>query len=335
MNAIDEAKEYIEATLGLNVEFKPTRKFKLPFFIQDSYKFFPICLKLGDNAIFSALLIEPVTGTYPGVVTLRKNLGQIEKVTDDTLIFLNSCFSASDRRSMIRDQINFLQPGFQMYIPELALDLREARRIRREKRVAVKLFPAAQAILIANLHSGWSTNQEYTARQLMGTYNYSRVTLAKVVEQFISHGIIDTGNKTNHYQFTGSESDIYQKAYPFLKSPIKNRVAINRIIEVDDDVFVSGESALARYSMLAEPTLPVYAMTAQTFSKRLSISQFSIAEGIDQIAAYVEIGTYQSQKKQVADELSLMLSFATDKDERIQIALDEIKEKIGWLKSGD
>ncbi|MNG30535.1 hypothetical protein D3C84_1161670 [compost metagenome] len=89
--------------------------------------------------------------------------------------------------------------------------------------------------------------------------------------------------------------------------------------------------------MLAEPVQPVYGMTKKQFDAMVEQNALKVADSVDETRAWVEIWAYRSLKTEnhIADEASLLLSLEDNPDERIQIALDEIKEKVEWLKSED
>ncbi len=65
--------------------------------------------------------------------------------------------------------------------------------------------------------------------------------------------------------------------------------------------------------------------------------EFNLADSVDETKALVEIWAYSSVKteKNIADEVSLILSMADNWDERVQIALDGLKESVTWFKSED
>lgn len=64
---------------------------------------------------------------------------------------------------------------------------------------------------------------------------------------------------------------------------------------------------------------------------------FTVTDSVDETRAWVEIWAYQSLSAEqgIADEASLLLSLQDNPDERVQIALDDLKEKVTWLASED
>jgi hypothetical protein len=325
---------YVAATLGLEASLKPAPRLALAFHIKDAYSFAELQLELGHGAPLRLLLMLPVEGRYPGAVALKKHIGSVRSATDAVVVYVSKTLSATERRSLIGQQINFIQPGYQMFIPELAMDLRERLRKRRTLAPLTALLPATQALLLQALYRGWRTNELFTANALKGSRPYSRVTLTKVMAQLLELGIVQPGERqgaANTYRFVQDTTTTFNLARPYLRSPVKRRLSIDRTLPIGDGVVLAGETALAAYSELAEPPRPIYAMT-KTVLDALPESAFKATEEIDEINAWIEIWAYPSlNEADLADEASLLLSLEGNPDERIQIALQTIKEQIKWL----
>ncbi|MHA6197578.1 hypothetical protein ACX3YG_24800 [Pseudomonas wadenswilerensis] len=330
---------YLASVLGAEARVEKAPDLKIPFHLKDTYGIAELTLLIGDQPL-SMLLMMPVDDEYPGAITLRKHLEQIEKATDKTIVFVYKSLSAPERRSLIGNQLNFIQPGSQMFIPELAMDLREQVRKRRDDKAVSTLLPAAQAMLLGCLYEGWNSERLYSSTAIMGDFRYSRVTLAKVIAQLLKLRIIQEAQSrgfTHFYSFDASPAEVFRTARRWMRSPVKRRVAIDRKLHLGDGIFLAGESALAKYTLLAGPTQPVYGMTRNTFDLLLEGKDFKVADSVDDTRAWVEIWAYRSLKAndKIADEASLLLSLEDHPDERIQIALDELREEVTWLKSED
>ncbi|MFB3302516.1 hypothetical protein [Pseudomonas sp. AMR01] len=331
-NLSAETRAYIESILGTKTEVETTNGLNLPFFITDAYGISELTLQFGPLPALSILLLLPVDNTYPGAVALKKHIQHVLKATDAVVVYVSKSLSAQERRSLINQQINFIQPGYQMFVPELALDLREHFRKRRTDAEPSALLPASQAMLLHCLYRGWQSHTLFNANQIMGPYKYSRVTLGKVIHQLLALDIIRPAQIKgfiSHYEFSGSQAKVFEKARPYLRSPVKRKLPLKTKLPLGDGVYLAGETALARNTMLAEPALPVYGMTKKIFDSL----ELTMADGIDEQRAWVEIWSYASLKKEhnLADEASLLLSLEDCPDERVQIALDELKGSVTWL----
>ena len=79
------------------------------------------------------LVLQPLDDKYLGAATLGMHISQIRKFTDKVVVYACPALSAPERRSLINGYINFIPPGYQLFVPELAMDLRESVRARRNE----------------------------------------------------------------------------------------------------------------------------------------------------------------------------------------------------------
>lgn len=332
-NLQDEAKAYIESVLGVEAQMTPV-PLRVPYTVRDSYKTYELSIPVTLNMM---LLVSRDDVGYPGIVKLQKHIELVRNATNQVVVYVCSSLSIQDRRSLIMHQVNFIQPNFQMFIPEMALDLRESFRQRREQSEVAALLPAAQAMLLSCLYAGIPDETYFTTNALLGDLGYSRVTLSKAVDQLISLGVISPAKSElpwKTYAFNGSPAEVFQRAKKHLRSPVKKRIGITRNdIPLAPGVFIAGETALAKYTMLAEPKQAVWGMSKKVFNDMLALDAFEVVESVDTIEEWVEIWGYPSltETQYLADAASLFLSLEDNHDERIQIALDELKEQVNWL----
>lgn len=337
----DDIRLYLESSLGVDAQMRPASDLKVPHYIKDAYKLVNLVLLVGGKnkqSKLSMVLLLPIDGEYPGAVTLGKHIAQVQKYTDNVVVYVCQSLSVPERRSLIANHINFIQPGYQLFIPELAMDLREGVRTRRNEREVSALLPAAQAMVLARLYEGWDSDKVFTSNTIMGEFKYSRVTLAKVIDQLLKLRIIHPAQSRGFqkfYSFGAPPPDLFKKTRHLMRSPVKRKVAIDRVLHAHNGVFLAGETALAICTMLAGPAQPVFGMTKKQFDTMVKEKQFKETDEVDEILAWVEIWAYRSlaEDKNIADEASLLLSLEDSPDERVQQALDDLKEGISFLKS--
>lgn len=336
-NLEDDARGYIESVLGVAAHLSPV-PVRVPYTIRDSYKIYELSMPMVKNSTLNmTLLVSNDEVAHPGIVKLQKHIELVHKVTNQVVVYVCRSLTIQSRRSLIMHQVNFIQPSLQMFIPEMALDLRESFRLRREQSEVAVLFPAAQAMLLSCLYGGKTDEAFFKANTLMGGLKYSRVTLSKAVEQLTSLDVITPAKSDLHwktYTFNGTPAEVFRKAKPYLRSPVRKRVGITRnILPMAPGVCLAGETALAKYTTLAEPQQAVWGMTKKVFNDMLELDAFEVIDSLDEIEGWVEIWTYPSltERHYIADATSLYLSLDEDPDERIQLALDELKEHVNWL----
>lgn len=96
--------------------------------------------------------------------------------------------------------------------------------------------------------------------------------------------------------------------------------------KITKNMILAGESALSEYTMLNSGRIITYAVNEKDFDKSLLIDE--LIDPLKQVQ--LELWKYDSNffsDGEVADKLSVALSFMEDKDERIEEAVDELIER--------
>ena len=89
---------------------------------------------------------------------------------------------------------------------------------------------------------------------------------------------------------------------------------------------------MARYSMLAEPQWPIYAISPAQWKKATQAGINTLPEPLPGACEW-DLWNYTPAlvpNCEIVDPLSLTLSLQGDTDERIQLALDELRGRFPW-----
>ena len=89
---------------------------------------------------------------------IAKHFALVRYAVDSLVVFVAPSLSAYNRSRLIKRGVPFVVPGRQLYIPDLAMDLREQFHTYKEPRPNA-LSPAAQAVLF--LHSCGPTKRRH------------------------------------------------------------------------------------------------------------------------------------------------------------------------------
>ena len=123
---------------------------------------------------------------------------------------------------------------------------------------------------------------------------------------------------------------IWHRAQPYLRSPIRQRRRVRASELPPEATLRAGESALAAMTELAEPKEPSYAFASRLWPKKDPPRNIPTP---DVGTCIVELWRYAPQATAnygCVDPLSLTLSMEGAKDERVQLALDSLMEKMTW-----
>lgn len=339
---ISTLKAYIKSIFGVSAQFSKVKP-NIPFGIQALFDFFKLEIKISNKKTINLLVAMQLNDEYPGITALNKRLSIIENMTTDILVYVNNGLSSDERRSLISHHINFIVSNRQFFVPELGIDLREV--FNRKKNIDKNFFfsPATQAILIQLLFDPIFSKlgTSFTANELLGSYNYSRVTLSKCISELISSGFLTLESseyfRERRYLLKYNKKEMLKRALLIMSDPVKKRVWVDNIPVLTHEVCYAGETALAEYTMIASSSKPVFAMTQATFSKLINNKLLNQVTHIDDVKAQIEIWRYLSPKvlTEIVDEISLYITLKDNNDERIQLALNEMRDGYSWMRFED
>jgi len=326
-NELSQLKRYLHETLG--VEIRSTRwdeDTRLPAFLRNLYSFFEVRLLEA-----SCLLMLDTREQEQSPATIRKHMDQVKTRWDGEVVYVRARVTAYNRKRLIEHKLPFVVPGNQMYLPMLGIDLREHfKKLRTETH---KFSPSTQALVIHVLLHGTS-KRIFTPTEMAGSLGYSAMTMTRAFDELESSNLGDMflEGRERCVRFAKPEKEIWAKAQPFLRSPVKKR---HYITPMNDDLPGPGAglTALAGYTMLAEPANPVIALSGEdwrSLKQRHQVDEFPSREpGALEIEVWRYAPSLFAEGKAV-DRLSLYLSLKGSQDERVEAALEEMMKGLQW-----
>lgn len=326
-NELSQLKRYLYETLGIVINPTPwAGSARLPFFLRDFYTFFEIQLL----ELPCLIMLDSGKQEY-SPATVRKHMDQVKTKWDGEIVYVKERVPAYNRNRLIKHKIPFVIPGKQMYLPLLGIDLREHfKKLRAE---TVRFSPSTQALII-HIFLSKTPEMKITPTQAAQYLGYSTMTMTRAFDELESAGLgeIISEGRERRLRFIESAKDVWAKAQPFLRSPVKKRLFINQP-NLDPPGPRAGLTALANYSMLAEPANPVFALTREDWKSLKQRRQVEKLPAKEPGALEIEVWSYAPTlfaKNKLADRLSLYLSLKESKDERIEAALEEMMKGQPW-----
>lgn len=321
-----QIRDYLVDVLGVQIRVSSwPHATGLPFFLQDRYNFYQTEI-LGLDCV---LMVD--SGPDAATPALaRKHLALIGGAIDQTLVCVREAVASYDRKGLIEQKVPFIVPGNQLYLPMLGIDLREHFRSLHVPSETVS--PATQAVVMRALL--WGADQRFTIAGLAEELNYSAMTISRAFDELESIGIgesLQPGRK-RCLRVPGQKRELWEKALPFLRSPIRKRHFIVMAAPVQLAP-AAGLTALAHYSMLAAPANSVSAMHRNEWKQMKHVAGVTIAPRREPGAAEIEVWSYNPglfAREGFVDRLSLYLSLRDDEDERVQAALEEMMGGMPW-----
>lgn len=331
---------YITDNFGLAVTIKPLPKQqadRLPIYTTEMYDLSTMTL-LGD--LF--LLAELKRSNELSLLQVTKHLTTLQRALGKKVILLLQNLSAINRKRLIEKGVNFIVPGKQMYLPDLLIDLREhfADARRREKKET--LLPSAQFLLIYHMLHRYEKNwqlERHSFKEIAERTGYTAMAITKAVENLKYFELIEvTGQKEKFIRFRLERHQLWRTAEhnKILINPVIKRVFVDA--KPKDAFLYSNTSALPEYSEMNQGNQQFFAIDKNAFY--LLDKNNELINPNDHEGQYcLEVWKYNPQKivhelpfdmLPVVDPLSLYLTIRDTKDERIEMALDQIIQDYTW-----
>ena len=322
-------QQYLRDSLGFAAKIRPwPGAAKLPYFLQDAFDTRELTL-LGHPI----LLANHRAGRVQGLAEVRAQLNKLKAIASLPVIYVTDALASYERKRLVEQQVPFLVPGNQLYLPDLGIDLREYFR-QAKQAPAAALSPATQALLIAALlKKPWQA--EWRPAEIVANLGYTPMTLSRAVRELTATGIVklERRGRDRHLNTDRSPQEVWEQARPLLRSPVKRTVWVPPTIKwMPPKIRFAGMSALAQLSLLAEPSVPVYAVSAAQWKAAIKAGFEELMEPREGCCAW-QLWNYSPEllaNSRTVDPLSLTHSLQHETDERVQIALDELQKQFPW-----
>lgn len=321
---------YLREVLGLEME-PPVplgALSELPYFLNDAFEF--SSARIGSTEV---VLAQPKAGEDERVADVTKKIAAVADKLNAVVVFCPEALASYERRNLIKAKTPFIVPGNQMYLPSLGMDLRE-HFIRKRADKLEKLSPSTQAMLIFTLLNK-PTQEEWSPGDIGAALGYAPMTASRAIRELKHVGLMDVVavGRQKFLRKLFDPQETWQRALPFLRSPVAKTVHMPMEIlkEYAPQCRLAGYSALAQWSMLAAPNTKVYAVPRGATLPVMLEAWRDIGEREGMVD--VQLWRYETgmlDKGLTVDPLSLWLSLRNDKDARVQIALEELMEKVRW-----
>ncbi|MGQ0710631.1 MAG: hypothetical protein ACT4NV_12900 [Rhodoferax sp.] len=321
---------YLQEVLGIQVPgVRPwARVNELPYFLREAFQFSE--LELLGQPVVLAIGRDDAKQSLSDV---RTWLDKVKALAGQPVVYVTQALASYDRRRLIEQKVPFIVPGNQLYLPDLGLDLREYFR-QRAPAMDAALSPSAQAMLItALLRQPWQPDWQPSG--VAAELGYTPMTLSRAVKELTAAelAVAYTVGRSRWLRMELAPEQIWERAKPALRTPVRRTIWVTvHGVAANGSRRLAGLSALARYSMLTEPKWPVYALSAADWkaAKDAGVRELTEPEAGAQEWQLWNYSPALVRDANTVDPLSLALSLQDNADDRIQLALDELKGLLPW-----
>ena len=206
------AQLHLRATLHVPAKLRVWGpKNGLPFFLVNGFDYRQT--KLFGHTV---LLVVPKSEDARNPTGLSKQLGAIQRHFEGILVLVLDHLSAYQRSRLIAESAAFIVPGNQLFIPQLAMDLREHFRRKRDF-AGDQLSPVSQALLLRHLNL--RTVEDARPSDLVETMRYSAMSIGRAFEELEASGLcrVEPRGRSKHILFPEAPRDLFDAAAPRLR----------------------------------------------------------------------------------------------------------------------
>lgn len=327
-----QLKTYLARTLHCDVRLERWRGTgPLPAFLSRRYGYYTGTLKT-----LECLFVIDLSAAGATPAELEKHIGSIAREFEGPIVYAAAHLNATRRSRLIAADIPFAVPGNQLYLPQLAVDLREHFR-SRPRRTAKQLSPIAQALLFHGILVKNEPQVDPLNRspsRLAERLGYSAMSVGRAFDELAAAGLA-TVEKRGRSKIIGFDPDgrsTIERARTLLRNPVRSRKYVYFPLKMPR-MKIAGETALAKLTGLSPPHLPTYAIHGDDWSGISSASDVDEVDDPQGAECVLELWHYNPEvlsDHATVDPLSLYAQFWDDPNERIAEAASEALEHVPW-----
>ena len=300
-------------------------KRSLSLYLIGAFEFYAVSL-LGEQVLF----LMPTVKYTP--VQLEKMLRQIEEKTEMNGVLVLDEASPYIIRKFLKDRVGFIVPDKQISMPFLAMHIKSENT--RKQREILHFSPVTQLTFLYVLYS---EQEEFELNEIGEKLNVSDMTAIRSMRDLVDLGLLKcktggrTGRKKIFYRIP--VKDYFEDGRKYLSSPVRD---VMYVCQLPDGLILpkADLTALSEQTMLADngPDRFCFPYRQRDVLKEYEISKDQAkAENLPMIQL-LKYDTGCLSRNGFEDPISLILGLS-EKDERIEIAIDELMEGYEWYEA--
>lgn len=319
---IEAVKAYLKTAAGVEIVASDVRReLKLTPMVASLYRFFRC---KGDGVSFGLMLLceDAIVNPTPAAIELHARLVS-EQLGGIPVVYAAKRIVSYNRLRLLARRIPFVAPGRQLYLPFFNMVMAESgeRRVKEFDSLGV----AAQMILI--LHLNRQGEDGVSIADAVARTGYTRVSVMKAFDELEYFGFAMRDRTTHRLVFAEDRKGLFGKARPLMRNPKRRTMYLDQLPR-DLAVVRSGTDALSDISMIAPGKSREYAALSADVLKRKDLAE------VPRESAAIRLELWHYRPAFVygdrIDPLSLCLSLADERDDRVQGEVEEVLEAFKW-----
>lgn len=309
---IENTKAYINEYIGEETTFSPINaslRNRVPIAISGEFDLYSGRI-LNCDVILA--FIEQADIIPPKQI--QKRLLMLEQKLGSLIILATQEIASYNALRLANLRVNFIVPYKQMFLPSLLVNFRKEQQIGSD--LTETISPTAQVLLLYHLQV--ESVQGLDARTLANKLDVSYASANRAIRWLCDKELIKVSQgKSKLIEVHHTPKELWEKAFPFLESPVAKIVYTDEII----NTWQSGINALSEYTMINPEPRACYAITKAALKTLSTRVNTKFGNNIVEIWKY---SPHLLSNTNTVDKLSLFLSLKEIEDERVQIELENL-----------
>ena len=292
---------------------------QFPLYLKGGYDF--ILIEAGPVSFLGARPKEPFSLT-----AMKKHRSTLISITRMECAFLLEKVTSYQKQKLVEENIPFIRPGRELYLPFLGIVLAAERKKApvRVERISFLTQRLLLTILYRNIRCA-------TGTKLAGELGVSCMSATRCLNELevLTPALIRQEGRSRLLVWDGSWRDYWETIRPILRSPVVKAYYLETPLEAD--LPLGGMSAVCSYSMLNDNSYPTYGVTKATAAEfGLSyLPQVPVAEVPAMAVLVMGYALCLPGNEKACDPLTAVLSLSEEEraDPRVEGAIHEIEER--------
>lgn len=315
-------KKQLEQYFGCEVKIKEYRnKLSLPIFM--TMRDIAIVEIYGVNFA----IVDVVKEAELSVAAMKKQKAKYEEVLQCPVAYKVALNSVSMRNALVKNGVPFVDLPGNIFLPFMGIVLQDVYRKQLVK--ADKMMPATQMVFLELLYM----NDEESAlkSEVANKLNLTKTSITRATAQLEEMGLIQqikSGTEIS-VQRNCPRKEYYENAKAYLINPVQKVITIMRQEAVFES-FDAGETALSQLSELNPPRIEECAIyKGEEVIDQLEIvdARYENQDDCLNVQLWKYNPSYFAREGRV-DLVSLACAFKGNKDERIEMCIEELLEEL-------
>ena len=318
---IQSLKKYIAHTLGEELELEKLLEKsldRLPLYLIKGYTLYKGSIQ-NKQMIFA--YIQDKSNHTPQ--RLKKDVEVLSNTLKLPIVYVFPALESYNRLRLVEKKIPFVVPQKQLYIPFLIISFTEIKE--KKNRSREWLSPASQCILLYHLEIENLDGINFNS--IGRTIGYSSMSITRAAEELENFELvkIEGQRRERFLKFREAKNELWNASLQYLTSPVKASMFLRKL-PTGLQLLKTYDNALSVYSNLSPGNKPAYAVGPEDF-KYLKNELDNL--GVDHFEGEIHLEVWKYSPKILSrtdfvDPLSLYLSMKNERDDRIQIALNQL-----------